>query len=465
MVAIAHRQQRRTIGWRRSWVLLAATVVGLIGAGVWSAPIASAHIIPSSSVQLAVHDSFIDATVAIPASDVATAAGLDLSSESQADVDAQSAAITGYLRDHIKPTSSDGQAWTVTIGVLTVAESGDAQTTGRYQELMTTVALVPATGTDVRVFNFGYSAIVDKIATHTVIVTVSSDDAHPGATPYQLGVVKRDTVTNTTTALDIDLTGSTYQGFVSMVSLGMHHIAEGTDHQMFLLTLLLPAALVATGRRWAGPAGTRRTIRRIASVTLAFTLGHSVTLALGAFGFPVAQGLVEALIAVSIMVAAVHAVRPIFPGREALVAGIFGLIHGLAFSETLRELDLTGGQLVSALLGFNLGIEAMQLIIVALVLPPLILLARAGRYTVLRVTAAVITAVAALGWLAARLGYPNSVGDVADQLGRLSITVVVGLWLAAILIIRRAEPNGEPNWQRPARPAADELPVSNSKPR
>ena len=171
-------------------------------------------------------------------------------------------------------------------------------------------------------------------------------------------------------------------------------------------------------------------------MTLAFTLGHSLTLALGALGLPVPQGTIEALIAVSILVAAVHAIRPIFPGREALIAGSFGLIHGLAFSQTLRELDLTGGQLVSALLGFNLGIEAMQLIIVALVLPPLILLARAGRYAALRVTAAGLTAVAALGWLAARLGHPNPVATIADHLGLLSVPVVIGVWAAALIASR-----------------------------
>ena len=48
-----------------------------------------------------------------------------------------------------------------------------------------------------------------------------------------------------------------------------------------------------------------------------------------------------AAIAVSILVSAAHAVRPLFPGREAIVAGLFGLVHGMAFSFTLAELDLS----------------------------------------------------------------------------------------------------------------------------
>jgi hypothetical protein len=143
---------------------------------------------------------------------------------------------------------------------------------------------------------------------------------------------------------------------------------------------------------------------------------------------------VEALIAVSILVAAIHAIRPVFPGREAAVAAAFGLVHGLAFSEALRALDLTGMHLVLALLGFNLGIEAMQVIIVALVLPPLIMLARTRAYPRILAVAAATTAVAAVGWLGARLGLANLVSDLADRLGTVSIPVVLTLWVVALVV-------------------------------
>lgn len=88
---------------------------------------------------------------------------------------------------------------------------------------------------------------------------------------------------------------------------------------------------------------------------LAF-LGHSVTLAVAALArldLPAAP--VESLIAASILIGAGHALRPLFPGREALIAAGFGLIHGMAFSFTLAELHLDTGQLVLSLLGFNLA--------------------------------------------------------------------------------------------------------------
>jgi len=426
--------------------LLALVVVCSTALLTFAAPTASAHVVPTSTVQLDVRDGDIDAAVAVPVTDIESAVQVDLGDGSQADVDRETDAISDYLLEHFRPTADDGAAWTTTVGALTVTQAGDQQTTGLYQQLETTITLTPPAGADERSFNLGYDAIVDKVATHVVIVTVRSDWTQPNlASAYQLGTIRRDTVSGNVQPLHVTLTGSSgYTGFAGMVTLGMQHIAEGTDHQLFLLTLLLPAPLLAARRRWGGPVGRRSAARRIASITLAFTLGHSVTLALGAAGVPAPQQLVEALIAVSILVAAAHAVRPLFPGREAAVAAGFGLVHGLAFSEALRELDLNGGQLMSALLGFNLGIEAMQLVVVALVLPPLILLAGADRYQRLRVVAALATAVAALGWLGARLGLDNPVAALADQLSVLAIPVVAVLWLAALILSRPRQPTQTP---------------------
>jgi hypothetical protein len=79
----------------------------------------------------------------------------------------------------------------------------------------------------------------------------------------------------------------------------------------------------------------------------------------------------------------------------------------------------------------------MQLAVVALVLPPLILLARAESYGRLRIFAASATAVAASGWLAARLGLPNAIADLADSTGMVSLFVVALLWIAAVATIAR----------------------------
>ena len=109
---------------------------------------------------------------------------------------------------------------------------------------------------------------------------------------------------------------------------GMRHIAEGTDHLLFLLALLLPAPLMAVGAHWTGFAEVRTSFLRILGIVTAFSIGHSLTLALAAWGLiRVPSRPIEVLIAFSILISAIHAFRPIFPGREARIAAFFGLIH------------------------------------------------------------------------------------------------------------------------------------------
>jgi len=220
-------------------------------------------------------------------------------------------------------------------------------------------------------------------------------------------------------------------GFASLFRLGMRHIAEGTDHLLFLLALLLPAPLIVVGSRWAGVADVRRSLVKVLRIVTAFTIGHSITLALAALGFVhVPSRPIEVLIAVSILVSAVHALRPLFPGKEAGIAAFFGLIHGLAFAATLSELGLGRWEGVAGILAFNLGIETMQLIVVAATLPSLVLMSRTSAYPVLRIGGALFAGFAAVGWIAERLlGVHNSVDVVVNGVARHAV------WIAGVLFM------------------------------
>jgi hypothetical protein len=214
-----------------------------------------------------------------------------------------------------------------------------------------------------------------------------------------------------------------------MFRLGMRHIAEGTDHLLFLIALLLPAPLLAVRSRWTTFGGVRRSLIQILRVVTAFTIGHSITLALGASGLvSLPNRPVEVLIAVSILVSAVHALRPLFPGREPMIAAGFGLIHGLAFATTLQKLGVGAWQRIASILGFNLGIETMQLIVVCAILPSLLLSSRTPAYTVLRLTGATFAAFASVGWIFERLfGLNYSVDVVVDSVAQR------GEWIAIFL--------------------------------
>ena len=144
-------------------------------------------------------------------------------------------------------------------------------------------------------------------------------------------------------------TASTY------LRLGVEHILTGVDHLLFVLSLLL---LVKGGRR-------------VVATISSFTVAHSSTLALATLGWlRVAQPPVEACIALSIAFVAREVgrspeSRPGLAERQPwLVAFAFGLLHGLGFAGALRDVGLPQHAMVPALLFFNLGVEAGQLIFV-----------------------------------------------------------------------------------------------------
>lgn len=412
----------RRAGLRHAVALILAGAVALVVA----AP-ATAHIVPSTTIELDVHDRDITASLTVPATDLTTASGIEVPTDGAPVPEETATAVAAYLADHIAVTSDAG-AWAVSVGEVGTAET-EQWGTGAFPAVTATATMTAPAGGDTRTFVLDYDAVLHQVVTADVFVILHSDwAAGELESARDLGTIAVDTASGEVEPLPVSLDdASPWRGFLGMVRLGISHIAEGTDHQLFLLTLLIPAPLLAVAGAWARVAPPRRAARTITRITIAFTIGHSLTLALGAIGLPVPQQPVEAAIAVSILVAAVHAVRPIFPGKEAVVAGLFGLVHGMAFSTTLSALDLSGGQLALSLLGFNLGIEIMQLV----VLPPLVVLARTRWYRGLRIAAASLTAVAASGWLLDRLGVPNPIAAAADRLVEVAIWVVLALWLAA----------------------------------
>ncbi len=228
-------------------------------------------------------------------------------------------------------------------------------------------------------------------------------------------------------------------GFASLFRLGMRHIAEGTDHLLFLLALLLPAPLLALGSRWAGYAGPRHSLLQILKVVTAFTIGHSITLALAGLGLVrVPSRPIEVLIALSILLSAFHALRPLFPGREARIAAFFGLLHGLAFAATLSQLGLGHWERVAGILAFNLGIETMQLVVVAAVMPSLVLMSRTRAYPFLRIAGALFAGSASLGWIAERLlGVHNPIDVVVNLVAHHAAWIAGALFLISLSCLWR----------------------------
>lgn len=138
--------------------------------------------------------------------------------------------------------------------------------------------------------------------------------------------------------------------FHRVLLIGVEHIALGYDHILFLVALIM----VST-RLW-----------RLVAVVTAFTAAHSVSLALAWFGvIDLPARLVESLIALSIAYVAVENLFGRGSGHRWMIAFGFGLVHGLGFYGALKDLELAGGDAVTTLFAFNLGVEAGQLVIVA----------------------------------------------------------------------------------------------------
>jgi hypothetical protein len=224
--------------------------------------------------------------------------------------------------------------------------------------------------------------------------------------------------------------------FSTMFHLGMRHIAEGTDHLLFLLVLLLPAPLLVSGGCWGPPAGVRQSLVRILGIVTAFTFGHSITLSLAALGLVRApERPIEVLIAVSILVSAVHAFCPIFPGRETWIAAFFGLIHGLAFAATLDRLGLGRWERITGILAFNLGIETMQMLVVVIILPSLLLMSKTRAYPFLRIGGAVFGGAASVAWIFERvLNVETPVDVIVNAFARHALWIAITLFLVSLAL-------------------------------
>jgi len=168
---------------------------------------------------------------------------------------------------------------------------------------------------------------------HSLVLTADSPELRIPAAPDRLGV------------------------FRTYVGLGFEHIFAGYDHLLFVAGLTL---LVGLGRR-------------LAWTITAFTLGHSVTLALAALGYvdfsphAIEVGIAASLYFLALELAGVLP-RTVLRSHPWSIPALFGLLHGLGFAGALAKVGLPHGEIPLALLSFNVGIETGQLAFVGIVL-------------------------------------------------------------------------------------------------
>ena len=146
---------------------------------------------------------------------------------------------------------------------------------------------------------------------------------------------------------------------------------------------------------------------------------------------------VETLIAFSIGVSAMHALRPLAIRGEVIIAGGFGLVHGLAFASLIGDLGLDRGSLVSTLLGFNLGIELTQLLVVALMMPSLLVLARTAAYPAFRIGVALLGLLFSVSWMLERATLTASDPFEGVQTWLVEHPLLIAAAVAALAVLAR----------------------------
>jgi hypothetical protein len=316
---------------------------------IWLAASVSAHEVVPTIADLRIADDNI--VIDLRANVESFVSGIDLTAIVNTDTAEQSAdydrlraldpaALETALREfwpqmaQMITLRADDTPLAVALGAVQVDPVGDVELP-RVSQLQITAAL-PAGASTVE---FGWTANLGAVVLRQMDVPEPFDGyLDNGATSGPIAIAGGDQA-------------SGWQTFAAYIPVGVDHIVpKGLDHILFVLGLFFLAAR-------AGPL--------LLQVSL-FTLAHTITLALAALGYVTISGaIVEPLIAASIVFIAVENIftKQVSRWRPYVIFG-FGLLHGLGFASVLAEFGLPEASFVAALIGFNVGVELGQLLVI-----------------------------------------------------------------------------------------------------
>jgi len=272
-----------------------------------------------------------------------------------------------------------------------------------------------------------YTAFFEKDPSHVMMVAMEYN-WKAGLINNEMIIALNYTSGNTSQILSLTDT-SIWKGFVAMIKQGVWHIWIGLDHILFLLALILPSVV---RRKKTAPLKIDADINEskfniwgwepvlkfkpafiyIIKVITFFTIAHTITLSLASFSIIVLPSrIVESIIALSIGLAAYHNIKPIFKGRDWIIAFVFGLFHGFGFASVLADLGVKGEFLTLTLFGFNLGVEIGQVIIIAMIFPILFLIRKLKLYPKFLIFVSILLIAISLYWFIERSFDINLVFD------------------------------------------------------
>ncbi len=419
-------------------------VAALIGTLALAVPTGTteAHSGTQSYVYLEIYDDAIFGRVEYPITDLNRVVGFDVDEDdidaALTDLEAQRERLVEYTSEHLTLYPTDGAPgdWTFEFTEVSTLE----ESSGNYGIL--SFEIEQRFDPTPRVFNIDYDGIIEGDGDRDAFLLIATDFGS-GTFNNEAGTFLRFTSGTTSQVVDLD-DSSFWKGVRGTIGLGVEHIRIGTDHILFVMALVLPAAMVFTRRRtddsadeprgvWEPSASFTSSLWRVLKIVTMFTVAHSITLAIGGFEvLELSPRLVESIIAISIAIAALHNIRPIWANKEWMMAFGFGLFHGFGFAGLLSELGLTRSNRFVSLLGFNIGVEIGQAAIILMIFPILFLMRRTRAFVPLMNIGSVVLALVALAWATERIfDYDTDVNALVDPVLRWPRSALVLLAVLA----------------------------------
>jgi hypothetical protein len=403
-----------------------------------------AHAGDQSYLYLDVSDLELAGRIEFPLSDIESVFGIDFINEaSDADtlalVDERLDELQAYADEHLTISMVDGTELNVDFDGRSLLSTDKFDQDNNYLWLPFELSGFEAPAP--REFVITFDPFFDEIDGRDGLIVIEND-VEGGIYNNEADFLVAFDSNSRTKEVDLG-DASALKNLTASIELGVDHIKTGPDHVLFVLVLLIPSVLVFK-KGWHPTNGFLSSLWRILKIATMFTIAHSITFSLAGLGIlPLPPSkFVEAIIAISIALAAIHSVRPVFPNKEWLIAFSFGLFHGMGFATLVEGLDVSRSTQLVSLLGRNIGIEIGQVAVIVACFPALYFLRRTRYYLPFLKLSAAFLSFIAIGWMIERLAEIElGMNDLVDPLVVLprALIILAVLTVAAYGIFKREE--------------------------
>ncbi|MEM7103986.1 MAG: HupE/UreJ family protein [Bacteroidota bacterium] len=372
--------------------------------------IGNGHAPEQSYVYFNIYKDHIEGRFEMTVKDINRAVGLNLPEDATVEqITPYLEQIYAYYRDRVS-FSSDQGAHAFNFNETTVFDAGDLGNFYQFRYKLDNVNAIP------EAIKTKYNVLFDQDIKHLGMLMIEYN--------WKAGIYNNEakpslTFSPISTEQTLSLAGNTVlKGFIAMIIQGIWHIWIGIDHILFLLALILPSVVRrfrlankeeifdpndSYSKVWAPVKKFRPAFIYIIKIITFFTIAHTVTLSMAALGVINLPGrFVESVIALSIALAAVHNIYPLYKNPEWVIAFGFGLFHGFGFASVLGDIGLSGEYTVLSLLGFNLGVEIGQVAIIIVLFPILYFLRKLWLYPKILLYGSIILILISLYWFIER---------------------------------------------------------------